>query len=280
MKVLLCFCLLILSAFSHASIVTTIKPLTLISNAVTDGVEQAQQLLPIGASAHHYALKPSERLAIQRAELVIWVGADHESFLAKLMANHAHVLSLRSVSSQALTWRDLNSLQGQPKTLDSHLWLAPDNAIKLAYKIAEIRGKQRPEYAAKYQQNAHHFAEQVKGTLVQIQQRFATLKQRDYLAYHDAYQYLEASLGLHYRGSLTVSPEQKAGLKHVLQIKQQAQAQAWQCLLTEPQFDRKFTEQVFGKQMRYAMVDENFSQASSYSMGLQQIADTIFKCLQ
>jgi zinc transport system substrate-binding protein len=57
------------------------------------------------------------------------------------------------------------------------------------------------------------------------------------VAYHDAYQYLEAALGLNYQGSISISPEQKPSAKHFLQLKQQVQKQ-WQCLLTEPQFDK------------------------------------------
>ena len=76
------------------SIVTTIKPLTLIASAVTEGVEQPEQLLPAGVSAHHYSLKPSERIRLQQAELVIWVGPNHETFLRALLHNRRHTLSL------------------------------------------------------------------------------------------------------------------------------------------------------------------------------------------
>ena len=40
---------------------------------------------------------------------------------------------------------------------DSH-----DNAIALAYAIADVRGKQRPKDAANYQKNAANFAKNLK----------------------------------------------------------------------------------------------------------------------
>ena len=82
---LLCF-----HAGSSAAMITTIKPLTLIANEVTRGIEQPQQLLADGISAHDYALRPSERLRIQQAELVIWVGNSHESFLRSLLKNNSN----------------------------------------------------------------------------------------------------------------------------------------------------------------------------------------------
>jgi zinc transport system substrate-binding protein len=66
MKHLLLIMLSLLSSFSSAQIVTSIKPLTLITQAVTQGIEQPVQLLPTGTSAHHYALKPSQRLMLQK----------------------------------------------------------------------------------------------------------------------------------------------------------------------------------------------------------------------
>jgi zinc transport system substrate-binding protein len=66
MKHLLLLILSLLSSVSFAKIVTTIKPLTLITQEVTQGIEQPVQLLPTGASAHHYALKPSQRLCCNK----------------------------------------------------------------------------------------------------------------------------------------------------------------------------------------------------------------------
>ena len=152
MKFFLFMLLLCFHAGSSAAMITTIKPF---ANEVTRGIEQPQQLLADGISAHDYALRPSERLRIQQAELVIWVGNSHETFLRALLKDNTKHLSLETLStSKRLTWRNLETNLSQANTLDSHLWLSPDNAIALAYAIADARGKQRPKDAAKYQQNA------------------------------------------------------------------------------------------------------------------------------
>ena len=183
-------------------------------------------------------------------------------------------------TSKRLTWRNLETNLSQANTLDSHLWLSPDNAIALAYAIADARGKQRPKDAAKYQQNALTFAKNLKASLQPIQAKFAKLPQRQYIAYHDAYQYLEASFGLQYRGSISISPEQKSGLKHLLSLKKQVQQQHLRCLLAEPQFDEDLANQIFGDTGRYVMVDESFSRAASYSAGLVQMAEAIYGCVK
>ncbi len=281
MKFFLFTLLLCFNAVSSAAIITTIKPLTLIANEVTRGIEQPQQLLADGISAHDYALRPSERLRIQQAELVIWVGTSHETFLRALLKNHRNNLSLESLpTSKRLTWRNLETNLAQANTLDSHLWLSPDNAVALAYAIANARGKQRPNDAANYQKNADIFAKNLRASLQPTQAKFAQLPHRQYVAYHDAYQYLEASFGLQYRGSISISPEQKSGLKHLLSLKKQVQQQQLHCLLTEPQFDKGLADQIFGDTGRYVMVDESFTRASSYSAGLVQMAEAIYGCVK
>lgn len=273
--------LLVISNAASAQIVTTIKPLTLIAQEVTQGIEQPVQLLPTGASAHHYALKPSQRVLLQKASLVIWVGNSHENFLQPTLKKLAHILTFEQLPKlQKLAWRDLNSHQAQANTLDGHLWLNPDNAILLAYAIANKRGQQNPKYAQQYQQNADKFAQKTRQQVQQFQQKFKLLHKRAYVAYHDAYQYLEAPLGLHYRGSISISPEQKPSVKHLLTLKQQVTQQGLQCLLTEPQFDKGLADKVFGHHGRYIMIDETFQVAASYEQGFGQMAQAIYDCVR
>ncbi len=281
MKLLLLVLLCCASSLSSAAILTTIKPLTLIANEVTRGIEQPQQLLADGVSAHDYALRPSERLRLQQAELVIWVGGSHETFLRTLLAKNSHNISLENLTTaRRLTWRNLETHLPQANTLDSHLWLSPDNAIALAYAIADVRGKQRPKDAANYQKNAANFAKNLQLSLKHIQAKFALLPHRHYLAYHDAYQYIEQSLGLQYRGSISISPEQKSGLKHILSLKRQVQQQQLRCLLVEPQFDPRLAQRVFADTGRYVMVDETMNQVQSYSAGLVKMAEDIYHCVK
>lgn len=273
--------LLAISNATFAQIITTIKPLTLIAQEVTQGIEQPVQLLPTGASAHHYALKPSQRVLLQKASLVIWVGNSHENFLQPTLQKLPNVLSFEQLPKlQKLAWRDLNTHQAQANTLDGHLWLNPDNAILLAYAIAQKRGQQNPKYAQQYQQNADKFAQKTRQQIQQLQQKFKLLNKRQYVAYHDAYQYLESPLGLQYRGSISISPEHKPSVKHLLTLKQQVSQQNLQCLLTEPQFDKGLADKVFGDHGRYIMIDETFQVAASYEQGFGQMAQAIYDCVR
>lgn len=281
MNRLLLLSLLFLTSISSAATVSTIKPLYLIAQAVSAGIEQPQQLLADGFAAHDYALRPSERLRVQQAELVLWVGAHHESFLARILANQNNTLAMESVTGvRRLSQRDLITQQAVANTLDPHLWLAPDNAIALAQAFATKRGQQQPANAARYQANANQFRQQVQQSLQRWQARFKALPQRSYMAWHDAYQYLEQPLALSYAGSLSLSPEQKPGIKHLLTIKQQINQQHIRCILTEPQADMALVNQVSNSQTRVVAIDESLAGASSYVAGMEQMMAKIYGCMQ
>ena len=79
-KTILSLSLLSLSLFSHAEVLTTIKPLGFIANAITDGVTDTKVLLPVSASPHDYSLKPSDVEQLNSAQLVVWVVHGLESF--------------------------------------------------------------------------------------------------------------------------------------------------------------------------------------------------------
>ena len=96
---LLCFSPLTLAG---PQVLTSIKPLQLIAAAVQDGVAEPDVLLPVGASPHHYALRPSDMRRLQQAQLFYWIGPQLEGFLAK-------PLSSRTQPSLAL--QDLPGLQ-------------------------------------------------------------------------------------------------------------------------------------------------------------------------
>ncbi|MEY3659664.1 MAG: hypothetical protein RLZZ169_489, partial [Pseudomonadota bacterium] len=50
----------------------SIKPLQLLAAAITDGVSEPQLVLGASEDPHHAALRPSQRRALQAADLVLW----------------------------------------------------------------------------------------------------------------------------------------------------------------------------------------------------------------
>lgn len=67
-------------------VATSIKPLELLVRAVAGDSVKVTTLVPPGASPHTYTMRPSQRRALQDADLIFWVGPEMESFLIRLLA--------------------------------------------------------------------------------------------------------------------------------------------------------------------------------------------------
>ena len=77
---------------SKPLVVSTIKPVQALVYAVAGGDQGTialHQLLPDGASPHHYALKPSDRRLLEQASAVFYVGVGLANFLSKSLSNLA-----------------------------------------------------------------------------------------------------------------------------------------------------------------------------------------------
>lgn len=71
---------------SAANIVTSIKPLELIVKAVAGDEANVSTLVPAGSSPHNYNMKPSQRRALEQADVIFWVGPEMETFLNRLLS--------------------------------------------------------------------------------------------------------------------------------------------------------------------------------------------------
>jgi ABC-type Zn2+ transport system, periplasmic component/surface adhesin len=132
---------------------------------------------------------------------VIWLGQAHEAPLAKVLNNNNKSIAI--LDSGILTTLPMRNPRGQAlkDTVDTHVWLDPNNAVRIGFFIAALRSQQLPEHREAYWKNARDFAQ----TMFLTAQRYSsTSKAQPYWSYHDAYQYLERPLNLKFMGALTM----------------------------------------------------------------------------
>ncbi|EQA03239.1 high-affinity zinc uptake system znuA domain protein, partial [Glaesserella parasuis SW114] len=160
-KSLLSLALLGATAVTNADVLTTVKPLGFIANAITDGVTETKVLLPTSASPHDYSLKPSDVEQLQSAQLVVWIGEEMETFLEKSIEKlpKEKVLTLEDVPAiKELVEHSgeekeehhehkhghshnhthhAHSHDGHNHDEDWHIWLSPQASEHIAEQIAE-----------------------------------------------------------------------------------------------------------------------------------------------
>ena len=189
-------------AWSQSPLVISIHPIYLIAQKITQGVETPELLLE-NQSGHDVQLTPAHRKAIQDAGLVIWLGKAHEAPLEKVLGGNPNAISiLDSGIIQALPLRSTRGVAIK-NTIDTHVWLDPNNAVRIGFFIAALRSQQYPEHKAMYWNNAKSFARE----MISASQKLSSSgNPKSYWAFHDAYQYLERPLNLKFAGALTDDP--------------------------------------------------------------------------
>ncbi len=129
-------------------------------------------------------------------------------------------------------------------TMDIHIWLDPANAEAMVAHIAETLSASDPANAARYAENAAALSARLQGLDDQLRETLAPVRDRPYVVFHDAYQYLEAHYDLTAVGSITVSPDRKPSAQRVEAIREKIATTGAVCVFSEPQFESAVVETV------------------------------------
>ncbi|HDZ58259.1 MAG TPA: zinc ABC transporter substrate-binding protein ZnuA [Pseudomonas xinjiangensis] len=242
-------------------ILATIKPVQLIAAAILDGIDTPAVLLPPGASPHSYAMRPSERRALEQAQRVYWIGPDLEMFLGDILAQRDVAVELMDIDgltvrpqAQSSSFADDKKDSGAyahehdhdhqhaPGTLDAHIWLSPANALTIARFMAQDLATFYPDQQDALQANLQAFETRLGLLDSQIRARTQPLQDKPYFVFHDGYGYLEDHYGLRPRGIFSLSHEVPPGARHVNLLRQQLQNAGPSCVFSEPQFTPRLVD--------------------------------------
>lgn len=268
------FCLLALcSSFSMAqALVVSTHPIYLIAQKVTQNIETPTLLLA-DQTGHDVSLTPAHRKTIQDAGLMIWLGKAHEAPLERVLHQNPKAIALLDAGIiKTLPQRSERGL-ALKNTVDSHVWLDPNNAVRIAFFIAALRSQQMPEHRDAYWNNARAFAQSLYKSSSQFQTQTAA---QPYWAYHDAYQYLERALNLKFAGSLTNDPHIAPTVAQIKYLNDH-RPNPKMCLLAEGHASKnqymKLNPIVFQK------VDESMRGADDFVQAWQQLAKQTKACV-
>lgn len=271
--VLLCLISLVTSlSFAQAPLVVSTHPLYLIAKEITHGVEEPKLLLE-NQTGHDIQLTPAHRKLLQEASLIIWLGKAHEAPLANVLANNKQAISLlNSHLFQALPMRN-NRGVALKNTMDTHVWLEPNNAVRMGFFIAALRSQQLPENKAVYWGNAQKFAKEMLKVSQQLKVEGTA---QPYWAYHDAYQYLERALNLKFAGSLTEDSHMAPTIAQIKYLNDHRPKQKM-CLLAESSASISQYKKLGNVQ--FQIVDESFTGQQSFVIAWQNLSRNVLNCV-
>ncbi|PHM27723.1 zinc ABC transporter substrate-binding protein ZnuA [Xenorhabdus budapestensis] len=287
----------------QADVVTSIRPLGFIAAAIADGVTDTQVLLPDGASPHDYALRPLDIRKLNQADLVVWIGPDMETFLAKPIEKIAQNKQLELADLPTIKPLLLKNSEDEHDSNESnqhkhetdhehhhhgqynmHIWLSPKIAEKAAQAIYSRLVEQYPQQKHQLEVNLRKFNGQLVQTNKNITHILKPVLGQGYFVFHDAYGYFEKHYQLSPLGVFTVNPEIQPGAQRLHYIRTQLVEQKAKCIFAEPQFRPAVIHAVAkGTNVRIGTLDPLGSgivlNKDSYMKFITQLSEQYLSCL-
>jgi zinc transport system substrate-binding protein len=233
------------------------------------------------ASPHTYSLKPSDTRVLNAARVVFRVSDRLESFMSKVTRSlPATVQVVELEKAPGLTLYKMRSGGAfeahdhadsekdkhghghkhahEKNAVDSHIWLDPANAARIATHMADVLAKAHPEGADRFKANAEAFVRRMDALGEEIAARMKPLTGKAFIVFHDAYQYFEERFGLTAAGSVTVSPEVAPSARRLTTLRKKIAGLKAVCVFAEPQFEPRLVVSITeGTNARRGTLDPN-----------------------
>lgn len=286
------------SNYANATVISSVKPIGFITQAITSGITDAEILLPDGASPHTYSLKPSDLKNIKSAELVIWVGEDMETFMPTLLKNidkqkQIELMEIPAIKTLLRTNHDdhsheeINHHQSDHDhhgEYDEHIWLSPEIAKIIAQSIHDKLITLYPDKKIKIDENLNEFTIKLSETEQNIAKKLINVQNRGYFVFHDAYGYFESQFRLKNLGSFTINPAVQPGAQKVYAIQQKLKEHQAACVFIEPQFSPAVIEKlVNGTNVRIGELNplgtDIMPSKDAYFQFLMKLTQQLLDCL-
>lgn len=167
--------------------------------------------------------------------------------------------------------------------LDPHAWLDPTNAMTWLDVIAEELAAIDPANAGTYRSNAKAGQAELKDLQGALDTQLSPMRGKEFLVFHDAYQYFEQRFALNTAGAVSLGDASEPGPKRLVALRELVKEHDIHCVFAEPQFNTSVIASVFGDDIRVGTLDPlGMAQKAGighYGATMQAMADEVAACL-
>lgn len=288
-SVLLVAVALLLPVKSSAAveILVTIKPLQLIAEAVAGEEDAITTLMSAANSPHHFTLSPSDRAAIERADLILYVGEELETQISSIIAQHGSSKAVVAMARlEELTripfMANDAAAASRDHRVNPHLWLSTNNAIAMAKTIRDRLSELDSSRVGLFNENTDRFESLLENRSRQWQTGLAALNVGPYMVYHDAIPYFERQFGLQHNLVLVEDPEVTPGIRSILQVRDAVTELNPVCLFTDESAREATIETLLsGKSINTIQLDllgKNISDGGGYDQLIEKLVEDFESC--
>lgn len=159
---------------------------------------------------HDYQLSPSDRRAVQEAQIILMNGAGAESFLDGIVDADKCVDTAAGLDLLCTDHEHDHGDDHHHEEYNEHLWLSPTLYIEQVIAVRNALCRINPDGEDRYYTNTMDYVLAIENLRVQLDQAKAVLEGKPCVLFHDSMAYLADYMGLDVK--LTLSVEGESGL--------------------------------------------------------------------
>jgi zinc transport system substrate-binding protein len=245
-RLLILIFLLSTSLFATIKAVVSIPPQKLFLEAIAGERVETMVMVAMGNSPHTYEPKPSQMVAISKADLYFTIGVEFEKvWLEKFKAlNRTMEIVALDEGIKKITMRPKTACNEESHDhdhhhphhdgIDPHLWTTPKNVKLIAMHIYEKLINIDPSYQPTYAQNLKEFLKDLEALDQEIRQTLEGIKSRNFMVFHPSWGYFANTYNL---VQIPVEMEGKnPSPKQITALIKEAKSKAISAIFTQPEF--------------------------------------------
>lgn len=232
------------------NVVVTLPVLKDLSEQVGGAHIHVTSLMTGYESEHTYSPKPSDLIAVRKAQVLVEIGVGLEVWVGSLVRNAGNPKLLVVTTSKGIGLiRDHPDHEGpaMPAREDvhggnPHVWLDPEGAATMLRHITEAFIKVDPAHAGDYRDNQAAYLRQLDRARADLTERLRTVQDRRVIVHHPAWPYFARRFGIHIAGIIQTQPGAEPSAHHLQALIAQIRKDRIRVIVSEPQLNQKIPE--------------------------------------
>jgi zinc/manganese transport system substrate-binding protein len=199
-------------------------------------------LLSGSENEHTYSPKPSDLVAVRKADVFIEVGMGLEVWVGALVRNAGTAGLLVVTTSEGVP-----RIADHAKTADTHgrgdgnphIWLDPENAKLMIGLITEAFAKADAAHAGEYRANQNRYAHRLGALEAELAEQLAHVTDRRIVVHHPAWPYFAKRFGFDIAGEIITQPGAEPSARHIQALVRKIRERRIRVIVSEPQLNQK-----------------------------------------
>ena len=180
----------------HADIAATTLPVYEFTSRLCEGTGlTVTRLITESVSClHDYSLSVQQVRAVESADTVVLSGAGLEEFMHDLLESRSTIDASEGIS--LLGCEHDHEEEHHHHEADSHIWLSPENAMRMSANICSGLEAKYPQHAEQFRENLEKLTSDIQALSDYGTQQLSDLNCRELITFHDGFAYFAHSFGL------------------------------------------------------------------------------------